>query len=397
MKNMDLNNGSPVVIFGAGKIGRFLFHWMEKHHQVRASAFCDNAIEKQGKRMENIPVLALPEVCEKYGKKITFVISVEELELIKHQLQNCGEYTYCTVEDILHPDELSGLHCQERQWIERRWQEHRLREHPEIFGLVTLDFVVTERCSLRCRECSNLMQYYEHPKDYDTGFLLESVDRVLEIFDEIYELRPIGGEPFMNRDLMKILEHIIRQPKIKRICIYTNGTIIPNVETLKMMASSKKVWLSISNYGKLSKNLVPLTQTLKDFDIEYEVKTIEYWTRCSSFKKHHRTMDNNKKIYDECCARNLVTLQMGKIYPCPFISNGLNLKALPLEDENCVDILANTDIAQTKNLVKQMLHRPVYSLCDYCNGRPYKDLDENEKIIPCEQVEHVSFYERVGL
>ena len=30
-----------------------------------------------------------------------------------------------------------------------------------------MDVVITERCSLKCKDCANLMQYYEKPQNSD--------------------------------------------------------------------------------------------------------------------------------------------------------------------------------------------------------------------------------------
>ena len=34
----------------------------------------------------------------------------------------------------------------------------------DVLNLKAMDIVVTERCSMKCRDCSNLMQYYVKPQ-----------------------------------------------------------------------------------------------------------------------------------------------------------------------------------------------------------------------------------------
>ena len=41
----------------------------------------------------------------------------------------------------------------------------RRRKYPDT--IVHLDVVLTECCTLRCKSCSNLMQYYHHPENLD--------------------------------------------------------------------------------------------------------------------------------------------------------------------------------------------------------------------------------------
>ena len=37
-------------------------------------------------------------------------------------------------------------------------------ENDESLHLKCIDIVVTEKCSMKCKDCSNLMQYYERHK-----------------------------------------------------------------------------------------------------------------------------------------------------------------------------------------------------------------------------------------
>ena len=52
-----------------------------------------------------------------------------------------------------------------------------------------MDVVITERCSLKCKDCANLMQYYEKPQNSDLEILFKSLDRMMECVDQIYEFR----------------------------------------------------------------------------------------------------------------------------------------------------------------------------------------------------------------
>ena len=40
-------------------------------------------------------------------------------------------------------------------------------------NLKTIDIQVTERCSLKCKDCSNLMQYYERPQNSEINVLFK--------------------------------------------------------------------------------------------------------------------------------------------------------------------------------------------------------------------------------
>ena len=77
-----------------------------------------------------------------------------------------------------------------------------------------------------------------------------------------------------------------------------------------------------------------------------------------------------KQVFKECCAKQLYTLLNGKLYTCPFIANARNLKAIPDNKADYVDLLSNDKNLKTKirRLVKMQNFFPA---CDFCDGRPH--------------------------
>ena len=58
-------------------------------------------------------------------------------------------------------------------------------------SLQSLDLVLTEKC-FKCKDCSNLMQYYAKPVDEDYNQLINSLDTFMNTVDYVYEIRLIG-------------------------------------------------------------------------------------------------------------------------------------------------------------------------------------------------------------
>ena len=65
----------------------------------------------------------------------------------------------------------------------------------------SLDIVVTEKCSLKCQDCSNLMQYYTEPVNVLEQPTFESINKIFSSVDWILDVRVIGGEPLINKQL----------------------------------------------------------------------------------------------------------------------------------------------------------------------------------------------------
>ena len=56
--------------------------------------------------------------------------------------------------------------------------------------------------------------------------LLSSIDAFCGRIDEINEVRVIGCEPFMNKDIYAILKKLIELHNILKVLIFTNGTLL---------------------------------------------------------------------------------------------------------------------------------------------------------------------------
>ena len=75
----------------------------------------------------------------------------------------------------------------------------------------SLDVMITTRCSLKCKNCSNLMQYYKNPENTDGSEIIKALDIIHNNVDFISEYRVIGGEPLMNRDWASIVNNLSKK------------------------------------------------------------------------------------------------------------------------------------------------------------------------------------------
>ena len=378
----------PIFIYGAGIMGKYIASILKKNN-VQLTGFIDKSLYKQKQTMESVPVMGIREVMNQFGKDIVVIISPSKIKSIVEFLEAAGithwhpMCDFISLSDFINSLSVSELHNARLDWIKKNWYEHYFFTHTNQLALESLDFVLTERCSLRCKECSNLMQYYQCPQNFSFHILKDEIDKILKVYDFIYELRIIGGEPFMNPETTKIIDYVAKSKKIKEICIYTNGTILPNDDDLDVLMRTNKVWFTISDYHELSKNLTKLEAKLKERGIFYQV-TDFLWTRCSRICKHNRSEIELRNILVDCCVKTTVTLLNGKISPCPFIANGLNLHALPMSEEDYVDI-NHGSIEEINEKVRSLHSKEFYRLCDYCDGRPINP-KENEFIEPHEQI-----------
>ena len=70
------------------------------------------------------------------------------------------------------------------------------------------------------------------------------------------------------------------------------------------------------------------------------------------------------------CATALYTLLSGKLYTCPFIANASNLKAIPDNKADYVDLFSEK--GDLRNKIKKLVKmKHFFPACDFCDGRPH--------------------------
>ncbi|MCX6727161.1 MAG: radical SAM protein, partial [Candidatus Shapirobacteria bacterium] len=296
----------PIIIVGAGIVGEVLYQAC-RSTRIKVECFCDNNINKTKTLISGVKVIHTPNLKAKY-KKAVFLISTADIKDVVDQLKSFGyikwypcnlllrdfdiyQYEFSKPIDFVAYAVATAILC------------HDSYMTPDKLFLRSVDIIVTEKCSLRCKECSNLMRYYKNPKDTDLKELIGDVDRLCSIVDEINEVRVLGGEPFMYKEVHLIIEKLIDELKVKKIVIYTNGTIIPRDEQLEYLKNNK-VFFIVTNYGELSRNLDALTKKLMRNKIAFYVQKVGGWTNCSKIIKHNREVDEQRILFRNCCAKN---------------------------------------------------------------------------------------------
>lgn len=369
--------GIPVIIFGAGIVGEALFHAC-RNAGIKVECFCDNNSNKTKSSKCNIEVIHTPNLKTKC-KDANFIISAADIKDVVDQLHVLGYSKWYACSLLLRDFDVSQYQFSApMDFVEYAVATcllcHNSYLTPDKLFLRSVDIIITERCSLKCRDCSNLMQYYKKPVDCDIKELMQAIDVFFTYIDEVNEFRVIGGEPFMNKDFHLIINRLNDEPKVKKIVIYTNGTIIPKEDKIEYLKNSKVLFI-ITDYGKLSKNLHGLTQILQGNNIAFYVQKAQGWTDCAKIVRHYRYIGQQKEIFRNCCAKNTITLSKGKLYRCPFSANADRLDAVPDVKNDHINIFDETiDINEMKKRIRKfLLEKDFLEVCDYCNGRSFGD------------------------
>jgi hypothetical protein len=372
-------NGMPVIIFGAASVGQAIFHAC-REAGITVDAFCDNNANLARERRFDLEIIPARDLKRRFPEA-DIIISCADIADVVRQLEEMGysrwhpctellrnfdiyPYSYLKPHDFVAHTVAAALLCQDSYTT------------PDKLFLRCVDLMITEKCSMKCKDCANLMQYYANPVNDDTAEMLRSIDRFCSVVDEVNEMRVLGGEAFMNKDAHIIIKRLIDEPKVKKVVVYSNATIVPNKEQMAAMRSSKVLFF-ITDYGSLSRKRDRLIKELESNQITYISSPASNWTDCGQIYEHHRTEEEQKHIFGTCCVKNIFTIAGNLLFHCPFSANAYRLHAVPDFKGDHVDF-SRSDISVKHELVQLVRHKEYIDSCDFCNGRTHG----NPEIVP---------------
>jgi len=237
----------------------------------------------------------------------------------------------------------------------------------DFLYLRSVDLVITEKCTLKCKDCANLMQFYEDPKTYSVEFVLNGIAELAAKCDLIHEVRVIGGEPFLNKDIYPILDAVASYNKINKIVVYTNGMVPPSEQKLLNMKNGLgKLVFSITDYAELGRNLEKTVATVRSLGIPFRVHPPEHWTDSGRILTTPLSQEESLESFAKCCGKNLYTLIGENLYRCPFAANAEQFRGIPLSANNSVSVFkAKADLKAYAYGI------PMIDACRLCPGRSF--------------------------
>ncbi len=374
-------NSTPVVLFGAGDLGELAYHALKKRNVV-VNFFCDSNKKKQGKLYFGLKILSIEELSLLDKNVAIFICNSQYIEVVSSLLNKMKfEFVYDLV-NLLKNTDFSDNNLDQGKFselsIERQIALHEqnyLKASKNIhkkFYVSNIDIVITERCSLKCKDCANLMQYYHRPVNADHDLLFKSTDKLMNCIDKLYEFRILGGDPFMNKKMYEVVNKLVTYKNVDQVVIYTNATILPKEENFECL-KNKKVRLQITNYGELSRKHNETISLCKENNILYVTERVKKWQDVGTIKFENKTVSQLEHLFKNCCANNLLTLLHGELFRCPTAAHGTNLKAISENADDIVDLSNDKmSIKETKaKLMDFYYNKKFITACSSCKGRDY--------------------------
>ena len=380
-EKLNLNKYSNVYVYGFGLSGK----WFSDNSPKKINFFIDTDEKKSGRKHNNIEVLNVQNAKKIVTKDDLIIVTpvdiqdvVPVLEREFKDINNVALGTYLNGSDVENTKNNSEEDLSFVQYSLNAVEKcHKAYIKKDKLFIRSVDIVISERCSLKCKDCSNLMQFYLHPKNFSFQQIVKEFEQLTSEISHIFEVRLIGGEPFMNKEIYDIIDYFLDHKKITKLVIYTNATIPLKSERLKKYNKSRLVF-TITDYGKLSKNTDKVHNELIKNNITTRRHPPENWTDSGQIQDFKRPVKEMEELFDVCCGKNLLTSMNGKLYRCPFAANAESLNAIPNDKKNSVPLDSSPE--EILNYTREIKYIPA---CNYCKGRSF----DSKEITPAIQTQ----------
>lgn len=370
-------SGLPVVIFGAGSSGEALYY-AAKNQGIDVSAFADtntSNISRVKGKLCGLPVFFTGDLPAHFSDA-NFLISANYIGDFVRDLGRLGFHNWYPGGELLKGFNLAEVQEYTRDFahirhsVEAAIDSHDAYLDPSILYMRSVDVFITEQCSMKCADCSNLMQFYQKPRNFDTEEVKAWVDAFCQSVDRVGEARVIGGEPFMHKGAAEIIRHCAEKSEFRRVTVFTNGTIPLNEVQLELLNHPKVVFL-ITSYQGFKKQHDKITTALSQKGIRWVLQEARGWTDCGHLlPKQNLGSEKLTEFFESCCANKLYTISGGKLYRCPFSANGVGLGAFPDFEQDRVNFMNGPSKEKLRTFMNNL---PYLEACDFCPGRRLDD------------------------
>lgn len=353
-----LNDGwletDKIVLYGWGNIGTKCFGKFERDFDI--ISIVDNDPNKQGK-FHGIPITNEKDALDIIRSNKTVVLTGGKIYRdIANRLIKLGlkEYIdFCPVEMFIS------------EWYWRKKGENCLLE---------VHTAITMQCTFNCKNCNMFVPYYNKKVGYSYDDLRQMYDLFFKYVDYVFCITLLGGEPFLSPVLGDIITYLGENyhDKIGVLNIISNGSIVPDDRTLKILACNK-VLVYLSDYS----SEIPYKPKIKQVMEKFRENSINYVLRTSKEWKDFG-FPVSAPVINQCdmvkhmnfCAPIFHGLNDNKFYYCHVAWSAEKAGLYKLREQDYVDLehLGQIDKRQLVQHALGNMENKYITLCEICGG-----------------------------
>ena len=229
-----------------------------------------------------------------------------------------------------------------------------------------LEYIEThlvDGCNLNCRSCGHYASLFSKDEIYPLDEFQRDMRRLSQTID-VANLRLMGGEPFLLKNLDEYVKIARKYCPRTIILLVSNGLLIPAAsEKVFRAIRENQVIVDITEYPPTTNIKPQIEQALTNQNIKFL-----FGRRVEEFFMnfvHERSIWNPFESIQNCGSRFCFFLRHGKIYKCPF--DALNYKfeeKFPIKKfpmNSGIDIFAENFVEQLQHIVRYPI-----KMCEVC-------------------------------
>ncbi len=322
----DWKEVRTIATYGFGRVAKANIDMIIEDFSVKA--IIDNAGEFENQNYRDIPILNYVEYKKKNcNVKIVVTATGRALKSIRESLTHDG---------LIWNKDFTDLSTFVNEWYLRFRNQLNLGRiaHP-----------ITQRCTLKCKDCQLLMPYINNPIDDEYEIIKRDIDNFFSLVDYVADYDIIGGEPLLYPRLCEHVKYISENygKQIGNLQIITNATIKPSKEVLDTL-KKYNIHVRISDYSNIvpyKKRVDEVIELLQEKGIRYTLFKEMKWT---DFGYPYQTPcigDSEEELHEhmiECNGGMSRLMHNGKIYFCNPAGGAYEAGICEIQDGDALEI-----------------------------------------------------------
>ncbi len=307
------------------------------------------------------------------------VVHYEEIQDVgQYLIINCASTNFWNISEFLfeqgietvyHALELLKVVPEDDKTAEmldaRQMYEHYVNKNNG--SIYRLSIIITEKCSLRCKFCTEYMPYISNVTDhFDISVCEKAVLNLLDAVGSLGSLMIQGGELFTHPKWADFVTWCTKESRINKVTVLTNSTIIPlNWEALQ----NEKVLLALDDYGHVSGKLERIIEEAKKWKINYTIFKHEHWYDVAAYQYIEETEKERKEKFATCQIKGCWNISDGFLYRCTtsYYKMKYMLSKDMYKESDFIDLI-NSDTDQIRRQIEEISKRKYIESCKYCVG-----------------------------
>ncbi|MBQ8698465.1 MAG: radical SAM protein [Schwartzia sp.] len=355
----NIRNKNKIVIFGRGDRGTAIYKKLRTDFPSVNVCFCDSLPERQGPYLDT-EVLSVEEAVRRYSHELFLLTAVKTITEMYGQLREAGVADECIVRHV--PPELL-----------EDWEAERQKKRMAAHTTLRFEVNVTKHCNLNCKGCDHFAPLADASDCMDFNVYLRDMQRISELFgDKANEIHILGGEPMLHPELKRFLQAARELFPSAKICLDTNGTLLPKVgDDFWKFFHKQRIVIEPTMYP-VPVDYEELARTAERHHVEYQ------YLQKNKPGGHHTLwkcpldltggQDPTESFIHCGNANRCITLENGRLYTCSIASNMylfnrfFGNEYVQFGDQDGIDIYQ----AQSAEEIFSYLARPM-PVCRYCD------------------------------